>query len=272
MLPTIKKHLVLFYLSWQVLSVSRNISNCPLRYLMISFFHPTSPSLDWVNFCWNSCIIPQWEETLTFNENSSRIIKPSTIFFFEVIDFIDSCNSDTEYSSIGWHRIAWAFLKPVTANDDRNVGRMLRLQLYQSDTKNTSINKSNVPYVSVFVKICDCRSSTTAELVFHPQVYNWYRKKRWKSYPSTLYVTIRTIPALNVDSRPRQRSCTPLQPEIGSDSSVKSLALFSNGDDEVDAKSPATSSAVYRLVRTLACWATYDRMHDFIEKFLKYVE
>lgn len=104
------------------------------------------------------------------------------------------------------------------------------------------------------------------------QVYNWYCKKRWKPYPSTLYVTITTISALKVDSKPQQRSCTPLQPEIGSNSSVKSLALFNNGDDEVDFNNPDTSSATYRLVCLSIQSSTSYNLSTQLTDFSMYVE
>lgn len=96
-------------------------------------------------------IIPEWEETLTFNESTSYIIKPSTIFFFEIVDFVDSTHTEDEYASVGWRRIAWAFLKPVGANNILNVGKLLRLQLYDPPIpKPKSLPSVSVPCVSIF--------------------------------------------------------------------------------------------------------------------------
>lgn len=92
-----------------------------------------------------SSIIPEWEETVTFNENTSHIIKPSTVLFFEIVDFVDVSHSDAENASVGWHRIAWAFLKP---NKSTNFNKILRLQLYKANPKMTSISTSNVSSVS----------------------------------------------------------------------------------------------------------------------------
>lgn len=81
------------------------------------------------------------------------------------------------------------------------------------------------------------------------QVYKWYKKKKWNPYPSTLFVTVKSVSYNNVDSKPQQRSCTPFQPEVGSDASVKSLAAFSNDDeDETDTKLD-NFSALIRLVK-----------------------
>lgn len=79
-------------------------------------------------------------------------------------------------------------------------------------------------------------------------MYNWYRKKHWKLYPSTLYVTLKNIFSYKIDNKPRQRSYTPFQAEIGSDASVKSLTIFSSdGEDNSDLQT--NMSALYRLVR-----------------------
>lgn len=79
------------------------------------------------------------------------------------------------------------------------------------------------------------------------QVYTWFRSKSRKPYPSTLFVTVDSISSCKVDSKPQQRSCTPLQPEVGSEASVKSLAIFSS-DGEEDSKNGEHLSAIYRLV------------------------
>lgn len=60
-------------------------------------------------------------------------------------------------------------------------------------------------------------------------------------------MTVENISYNNVDSKPQQRSCTPFQPEVGSDASVKSLAIFSSDGEEL-ADIRDNSSAIYRLV------------------------
>lgn len=102
-------------------------------------------------FC--RCIVPEWEETLTFNETTSYIVKPSTIFFFEVVDFVDSSHSEDDYASVGWRRIAWAFLKPFGSNDVLNVEKMLRLQLYNAIPKSSNVPSVSVPCVSIAMQI-----------------------------------------------------------------------------------------------------------------------
>ncbi len=92
-------------------------------------------------------IIPEWDEILTFNESTSYIIKPSTVIFFEIVDFIDSSNSNADYTSVGWHHVAWAFLKPFGKNNVSNVEKMVRLQLYYARAKSTP-SASNSPCVS----------------------------------------------------------------------------------------------------------------------------
>lgn len=99
------------------------------------------------------------------------------------------------------------------------------------------------------------------------QVYKWYQKKHWRRYPSTLYVTVKGISSCKIDAKPQQRSCTPFQPEVGSDASIKSLALFSNGDESIDSKNFENQSAVYRLVSCEKLFNNTSVPHVFLNLF-----
>lgn len=67
-------------------------------------------------------------------------------------------------------------------------------------------------------------------------MFHCYSHKPWTVYPSTLYVTVKRIPVSAVDNKPQQRSQTPLQPEVGSEESRRSLSVLSleNQDNITD--------------------------------------
>ena len=57
--------------------------------------------------------------------------------------------------SQGWHRVAWAFLKPTPSKDYNNLGKRVRLQLYkpvnkkqmEAKAKSAPLASSNEPQV-----------------------------------------------------------------------------------------------------------------------------
>ena len=50
---------------------------------------------------------PVWEETIVFNSLDLSSVDHSLMLFFEVLDFSSVKRGD----SLGWHSVAWAFLK-----------------------------------------------------------------------------------------------------------------------------------------------------------------
>jgi len=42
-----------------------------------------------------------------------------------------------------WHRIAWAFIRPIGSNGITNTGKKIRLQLYKPGPKPKSFHKSH---------------------------------------------------------------------------------------------------------------------------------
>ncbi|XP_076440565.1 jouberin-like [Babylonia areolata] len=134
--------------------------------------------------------IPMWEELMVFNENFNYFIQssPKALMLFELRDFV-SMNSTNNKSETGWHRIAWAFLKIVGGNGKINVGSKLRLQLFQIPSRRFPKGGQ-------------------------PEVYNWWKSQQRSPYPSTLYVTLKSIvPPDNVE--PSLRSMFATQQEQG---------------------------------------------------------
>ncbi|CAE1326571.1 AHI1 [Acanthosepion pharaonis] len=121
--------------------------------------------------------LPVWEDVLVFNENYNYFVQtePKVILFFEILDFVGMNMASLHYSKqkqeSGWYKIAWAFLKIVGANNKVNTGSKVRLQLFEPI--NTSI---------------DMLSSSQM-----PEVYNWWKNYHRVNYPSTLYVTVKSM-------------------------------------------------------------------------------
>ncbi|XP_073483425.1 jouberin isoform X1 [Aquarana catesbeiana] len=118
---------------------------------------------------------PEWDEQIIFNERFTHFLhmkeeSPNVIIFFEILDVASEdgtvTNSDFHVKERGFHKIAWAFLKIVGANEVLNVDKKLRLQLYYPPrSRITSITP----------------------------VYDWWLKYPRNQYPSTLYVTIKGL-------------------------------------------------------------------------------
>jgi jouberin len=62
---------------------------------------------------------------ITIKELTTASLAPSTILFFEVVDF-----SPAKRDAPGWHYIAWAFLKVFSNQGAANIGPKCKLQLY----------------------------------------------------------------------------------------------------------------------------------------------
>ncbi|ESO98402.1 hypothetical protein LOTGIDRAFT_62094, partial [Lottia gigantea] len=139
--------------------------------------------------------LPVWEELLVFNENFNYFIqdRPQVIVFFELIDFVSMNKASRQYegnkSAGGWHRIAWAFLKIFGGNEELNVDKKVRLQLFEPPN-NYKLKTSQV------------------------ELFQWWQNTIRESYPSTLYVTIKGINSPNM-VEPSTRSMFPTQEELG---------------------------------------------------------
>nr|CAD7394411.1 unnamed protein product [Timema cristinae] len=135
-----------------------------------------------------------------------------------------------ECSEGGWHKIAWAFLKPVGKNGVLNTEHKVRLQLYKPQNS----------------KIASCDSCDP---------YVWWSRGRWDRYPGTLYVTVKGIlPPEHL--HPALRSRSALQGEHSScnidmeredqsqASSNCNLAALSNTPDPSWSRLPSQSCKV----------------------------
>lgn len=90
-------------------------------------------------------IIPSWNETIVFNEQYNHIITKNTVILFELVDFTESIRPPVTVND--WHRIAWAFIKPIGSNGITNTGKQIRVQLYKPGSKQKLFHK-NQPMVS----------------------------------------------------------------------------------------------------------------------------
>ncbi|XP_034234525.1 jouberin-like [Thrips palmi] len=144
-------------------------------------------------------LTPIWDETLVLNEDIQHILQPqsSILILFEVLDCVTFDEAIARHQKLGlesgWHRIAWAFLKPCGANNILNIDKKLRLQLYRPRSDKTYRGNGDCDK-------CD--------------VYKWWRKGGWIHYPSTLHVTVYGLP-MPSDIPSSLRSYCALQPEHG---------------------------------------------------------
>ncbi|CAM9451788.1 unnamed protein product [Ectocarpus sp. 6 AP-2014] len=65
---------------------------------------------------------PVWEEALVFAESYRRLLAPETLMLFELVDFAMTLSRKEARKGGGLVKIAWAFLKPVGARGECNVG------------------------------------------------------------------------------------------------------------------------------------------------------
>ncbi|XP_023246722.1 jouberin-like [Copidosoma floridanum] len=121
-------------------------------------------------------MVPVWEEDLVFEMNYRELFaggKDSVLMLFEVLDLPSSAQTTTSSSDYYmkdscWHKVAWAFLRPVGVGGARHVDKKCRLQLYRPKKG--------------FRRLA--RDDDKCE------VYKWWRSTSKDKYPSSLYVSV----------------------------------------------------------------------------------
>ncbi|XP_025421008.1 jouberin-like isoform X2 [Sipha flava] len=116
------------------------------------------------DFKFHKKIIPNWDEKIIFTEQYEHIITENTVILFEIVDF--SGNIHPPIAVNDWHRIAWAFIKPIGSNGIANTGKQIRIQLYKPGPKLKVFHKNQ------------------------PLIVHWLKKGKLKKYPSTLYISL----------------------------------------------------------------------------------
>ncbi|KAL0103403.1 hypothetical protein PUN28_017579 [Cardiocondyla obscurior] len=126
----------------------------------------------------NKSMIPVWEEELIFEHDFDEIIKreesEQVVILFEVIELLSFADASMSYDKIGnegcWNKIAWAFLKPIGINETFHTGKKVRLQLYKPRRNFKRYGKQKC------------------------EVYTWWQSNNRDKYPSSLLVTVTSIP------------------------------------------------------------------------------
>ncbi|XP_043257652.1 uncharacterized protein LOC122400320 [Colletes gigas] len=125
----------------------------------------------------NRSIVPVWEEELVFEHNFETLLNTDgeqIVILFEIVDLLSFAEASFNYDKFGaegcWHKIAWAFLRPVGRNNVFHVNKMVRLQLYKP--------RKNVRKLEGF---CTC------------EAYTWWKSGFREKYPSSLFVTMTSI-------------------------------------------------------------------------------
>ncbi|GFR59630.1 jouberin [Elysia marginata] len=139
--------------------------------------------------------IPVWEDLLVFNENFNYFVQPypKVLLLFELLDFVSMTTASKQFVNQkqegGWHKIAWAFLKVLGKNGKVNIGTKLRLQLFTPPSRSRHVDGQ-------------------------PDVYQWWKSQNRVPYPSTLYITLKSIEPLQ-DVSGATRSMFATQKEMG---------------------------------------------------------
>ncbi|CAD1476593.1 unnamed protein product, partial [Heterotrigona itama] len=120
----------------------------------------------------NKSIIPVWEEELIFENDFKEILKidnEQVVILFEIVDLLshEAC----------WYKVAWAFLKPVGRNQVLHIDKKVRLQLYRPRKNSHKFDR------------------------FHTcEVYTWWKSNVREKYPSSLFVTVKSIDPPKLES------------------------------------------------------------------------
>ncbi|XP_011708062.1 PREDICTED: jouberin-like [Wasmannia auropunctata] len=126
----------------------------------------------------NRSMIPVWEEELIFEHDFNAIMKhgddEQVVILFEVIELLSFADASLSYDKIGnegcWNKIAWAFLKPIGVNDIFHVDKKVRLQLYKPRRSFKKHGRQKC------------------------EVYIWWQSNNRDKYPSSLQVTVTSVP------------------------------------------------------------------------------
>ncbi|KAI8898327.1 WD40-repeat-containing domain protein [Globomyces pollinis-pini] len=143
------------------------------------------------NLAENSTKSPHWGQELTYNEDYLHIVQPDVLVLFEVLDFLTTSSKLMQHKD-GWHKVAWGFLKLIGTNGQPNTEQDVRLQLYKYPWK-------------LFQPKSDEKT---------PYVYQCWKQKTLKKYPSTLYVNVYAHTPLS-ERRIVGRAKTALEIETG---------------------------------------------------------
>ena len=144
---------------------------------------------------------PHWNENIKVIERYMQLVQPETILFFEVVDLAPQQFYRDEVRHL---RIAWGFLKLLSANGKPNTEKKARIQLYK--------------YPIHLARLTD--------LPHTPLVYQCWRNELVK-YPSTLYLSVNSDIAFPMEQsrqlRPGERPEYNILTQSGPDTYRKSL-------------------------------------------------
>ncbi|XP_011061532.1 PREDICTED: jouberin-like [Acromyrmex echinatior] len=132
----------------------------------------------------NKSMIPVWEEELIFEHNFDAIMRredgEQVVILFEIIELLSFADASISYDKIGsegcWNKIAWAFLKPVGTNSILHTDKKVRLQLYKPRRSFKKYGRQKC------------------------EVYTWWQSNNRDKYPSSLLVTVTSIPPPKLES------------------------------------------------------------------------
>lgn len=145
------------------------------------------------SFKTSKSLVPKWDELILFNVDFSHLesLRSNLGVFFVIRDFVTMslANNQSKYKS-GWIDVAWAFLVPFPEGYPPNIGKKLRLQLFQGG------------------------STRGSEPLSHT-LWTWWKKRRGLKYPSTLYVTVQSMKPPEAHPESEQETIIEGQTESG---------------------------------------------------------
>ncbi|KAG7205445.1 hypothetical protein KM043_007437 [Ampulex compressa] len=131
----------------------------------------------------NRSMIPVWEEELIFEQDFKAVLKTGKeqiVILFEVIDLLNFSEASFNYDKFGnegcWYKVAWAFLKPMGKDDAMHIDKKVRLQLYRPQRNYKKFGRHKC------------------------EVYTWWKSTSREKYPSSLFVTIKSVDPPRVES------------------------------------------------------------------------
>lgn len=144
---------------------------------------------------------PFCEEMVIFNESYSHILDQESLLVFEILDAAINCNISQKMIKIskGWSHVCWGFLKLKGANGVLNTQKRLRLQLYKPARIKTGGTQGS-------------------------NIYDLWRTAKRAPYPSTLYVTVKSI-GMPQNLPSSIRSLYPTQEEKSNESILNEVKI-----------------------------------------------
>jgi len=144
----------------------------------------------------------EWKQELKINEKTVHLCKPTTMFFFEILDLdINDVAENQMHNGIrfkgGFAHVAWGFLKLVSTRGDLHIGKSLELQLMRYSRGAHRYEQDQIDAPDIY--------------------YEWLYQRNfgYEKYPSTLDLKLTTTKPLKTSYAVGRRPMLPSEIEKG---------------------------------------------------------